>query len=64
MAADGTTDSADFKSDHPTSEDDPIPSPKSQDDHEMLTNTNNMSLHEDLEIFDGLQFKDGGGVID
>ncbi|KAI9913821.1 hypothetical protein PsorP6_005300 [Peronosclerospora sorghi] len=61
MAADGTTDSEDFKSDHPTSEDDPIASSKSQDDDEMLTN---MSLHEDLEIFDGLQFEDGGGVID
>ncbi|KAI9907583.1 hypothetical protein PsorP6_003190 [Peronosclerospora sorghi] len=61
MAADGTTDSEDFKSDHPTSEEDPIPSSKNQDDDEMLTK---MSLHKDLEIFDGLQFEDGGGVID
>ncbi|KAL8011711.1 hypothetical protein Plhal710r2_c050g0155991 [Plasmopara halstedii] len=32
-----------------------------QDDDDMLTS---MSLHEDLEIFDGLQFEDGGGIID
>ncbi|KAI9910888.1 hypothetical protein PsorP6_011126 [Peronosclerospora sorghi] len=61
MAAEVTTDSEDFKSDHPTSDNDPIPSSKRKDDDEMLTN---MSLHEDLEIFDGLQFEDGGGVID
>ncbi|RLN86999.1 hypothetical protein BBJ28_00004842 [Nothophytophthora sp. Chile5] len=31
------------------------------DDDDILTN---MSLNEDLEIFDGLKFEDGGGIID
>ncbi|RLN56117.1 hypothetical protein BBJ28_00002421 [Nothophytophthora sp. Chile5] len=31
------------------------------DDDDVLTN---MSLNEDLEIFDGLKFEDGGGIID
>ncbi|GMF25129.1 unnamed protein product [Phytophthora fragariaefolia] len=57
-AVDGATDSEDVKSENQavaTSEQ------KEQDDDDMLTN---MSLHEDLEIFDGLQFEDGGGIID
>ncbi|KAL4133308.1 hypothetical protein PRIC2_003627 [Phytophthora ramorum] len=57
-SADGVTDSEDVKSEHPTTG--PSDSAAAADD-DMLTN---MSLHEDLEIFDGLQFEDGGGIID
>lgn len=54
--ADNTTDSEDVKSENQSSR-----AEKDQDDDDVLTN---MSLHEDLEIFDGLQFEDGGGIID
>ncbi|TDH67608.1 hypothetical protein CCR75_000080 [Bremia lactucae] len=60
--ADGMTDSEDLKSDHPSASHDRCNSRvPGQDDDDMLTS---MSLHEDLEIFDGLQFEDGGGIID
>ncbi|KAG3019379.1 hypothetical protein PC121_g602 [Phytophthora cactorum] len=52
--AESTTDSEDVKSEHHDQS-------GSTDDDDMLTS---MSLHEDLEIFDGLQFEDGGGIID
>uniref|UniRef100_A0AAV1TMD4 Zinc finger PHD-type domain-containing protein n=1 Tax=Peronospora matthiolae TaxID=2874970 RepID=A0AAV1TMD4_9STRA len=65
IAADGNTDSEDVKSDHPSSGYDlsctVVSAAKNQDEEDMLTS---MSLHEDLEIFDGLQFEDGGGIID
>ncbi|ETK85516.1 hypothetical protein F441_09851 [Phytophthora nicotianae CJ01A1] len=54
----GTTDSEDVKSEH---QDESSSAGKDRDDDDMLTS---MSLHEDLEIFDGLQFEDGGGIID
>ena len=65
IAADGNTDSEDVKCDHPSSDYDlsgtVVSAAKNQDEEDMLTS---MSLHEDLEIFDGLQFEDGGGIID
>ncbi|RQM10102.1 hypothetical protein DD237_005036 [Peronospora effusa] len=62
IAADGTTDSEDVKVDYQSNRDLRASlADKNQDDDEMLTS---MSLHEDLEIFDGLQFEDGGGIID
>ncbi|UIZ29411.1 hypothetical protein KXD40_003121 [Peronospora effusa] len=62
IAADGTTDSEDVKADYQSNRDLRASlADKNQDDDEMLTS---MSLHEDLEIFDGLQFEDGGGIID
>ncbi|KAG7393209.1 hypothetical protein PHYPSEUDO_011214 [Phytophthora pseudosyringae] len=64
-ATGGTTDSEDFKSENQTvalnQSGTNASAEKDQDDDDMLTS---MSLHEDLEIFDGLQFEDGGGIID
>ncbi|KAE9030538.1 hypothetical protein PF005_g804 [Phytophthora fragariae] len=56
---DGATDSEDVKSENQSTL--AASAEKDQDDDDVLTN---MSLHEDLEIFDGLQFEDGGGIID
>ena len=59
---DDTTDSEHIKAEYQSSRDSRASlTDKNQDDDEMLTS---MSLHEDLEIFDGLQFEDGGGIID
>ncbi|EEY66461.1 uncharacterized protein PITG_17075 [Phytophthora infestans T30-4] len=60
-AAESTTDSEDVKSEHHEESGSVASAAKDQDDDDMLTS---MSLHEDLEIFDGLQFEDGGGIID
>ncbi|KAF4032649.1 hypothetical protein GN244_ATG15465 [Phytophthora infestans] len=60
-AAESTTDSEDVKSEHHEESGSVASAAKEQDDDDMLTS---MSLHEDLEIFDGLQFEDGGGIID
>ncbi|KAG6623950.1 uncharacterized protein IUM83_01822 [Phytophthora cinnamomi] len=59
IATDGATDSEDIKSENQPAV--TTTAEKDQDDDDVLTN---MSLHEDLEIFDGLQFEDGGGIID
>ncbi|OWZ24306.1 hypothetical protein PHMEG_000668 [Phytophthora megakarya] len=61
VTVDTTTDSEDIKSENQTADDDQHDSTATGDDDDMLTS---MSLHEDLEIFDGLQFEDGGGIID
>jgi hypothetical protein len=64
-ATDVATDSEDVKSEHPATAnhqgDVASTAIKEQDDDDVLTS---LSLHEDLEIFDGLQFEDGGGIID
>ncbi|KAL3668665.1 hypothetical protein V7S43_005962 [Phytophthora oleae] len=64
-ASDVTTDSEDIKLEHQTASDDQRSLTgeigKDDDDDDLLTS---MSLNEDLEIFDGLQFEGGGGIID
>eukprot|EP00644_Phytophthora_capsici_P013714 jgi/Phyca11/508273/fgenesh2_kg.PHYCAscaffold_33_\ len=57
--SDVATDSEDIKLEHQTAN--AIGEVDKDDDDDMLTS---MSLNEDLEIFDGLQFEDGGGIID
>lgn len=59
--ADGVTDTEDVKPENQTIARSVTSSGRNDHDDDMLTS---MSLHEDLEIFDGLQFEDGGGIID
>ncbi|KAG7400802.1 hypothetical protein PHYBOEH_004316 [Phytophthora boehmeriae] len=63
----GTTDSEDIKTGElPATQDGSAgdssgeTNSRGDEDYELTS----MSLHEDLEIFDGLQFEDGGGIID